>query len=178
MTATARRVVLFALLGVLTGALAAAAIMVGDLEGLPLYLVPGLIFGLAFGPALRQRGLLRSVGAATYAIAAALAHGAAMWTAVSLSEPVHHLLGGGDDPAFVVCGVIAGAVGGGLLAAVMRVLAPIRRWLPLIAAGALLGALLPLALDYDPYGVFPFYMIWQGGYAATLALILPRIEKV
>jgi hypothetical protein len=178
MTATSRSVLVFALLGTVTGALAAAAINIAELEDGALYLVPGLIFGVAFGVALWHRGFLRPVGAGAYALAAALAHGAAMGAATQLSEPVHHLLGGGDDPALVVSGVVAGAIGGGLLAAVTRFLAPIPRWPWLIAAGALLGALMLIALDYDPWGVFPFYMIWQAGYAAALALILPRIEKI
>jgi hypothetical protein len=178
MTAAGKRVALFALLGLATGALAAAAIMLIDLEGWSLHLVPGLIFGLAFGVVLWARGSLLPLGAAAYALAAALAHGAAMSTAVRLSEPIHNFLGGGDDPAFAACGVVAGAVGGGLLGAVTRSLAPIRRWPALAGAGALLGVLLPVALEYDPIGVFIFYMLWQGGYAATLALVLPRIEKI
>ena len=175
---TAQPVVLVGLLGMATGALAAAAIMAVDLEGWSLHLVPGLIFGVAFGAVLWLHGFLWPLRAAAYAFAAALAHGTAMLTAVGLSEPIHNLLGGSDDPGFMLCGVIAGAVGGGLLGGVTRWLTAIRHWLALVGTGALLGALLPVALDYDPVGVFVFYIIWQGGYAAVLALTLPRVETV
>ena len=182
MTELARRVLLFALLGVGSGAAAAAAFERADPQGFFyvffLYVAPGLVFGVIFGAVLWHRRVLAAVRAVIYALTAALAHAAAVVTALQLFEPLRHLLGGGDDPGLIACGVIAGAVGGGLLGVVTLWLAPVRGWALIAATGALLGALLPVAVDVDALGPFIFYMIWQGGYAATLALTLPRIEKV
>lgn len=174
----AQRVTLFALLGVASGAAAALVFELTDPQGVSIYGAPGLVFGVIFAAVLWHRRVLKAVRAVIYALAATLCHAAAVVTALQLVEPLQHLLGGGDKPGLIACGVIAGAVGGGLLAVVTGFLAPIRRGALLAATGALLGALLPIAVDVDALGPFVFYMVWQGGYAAALALSLPRIEKV
>jgi hypothetical protein len=178
MTASAQRVLLFALFGVASGAAAAVVFELTDAGGVLFYTAPGLVFGVIFGAILWRGRIIGPVRATIYGLAAALSHGAAVFTALSIVEPLQHLLGGGDDPGMVASGVLAGAVGGGLLAGATRLLAPIRRWPLLLAAGAVLGGLLPVAVDIDALGPFIFYMLWQGGYAATLTALLPRIEKV
>lgn len=174
----ATKIISFAVLGIATGALGAAAIVfAGDIGGFPFYFVaPGLIFGVVFGTVLWLGRLLGPVRAAIYAVAAALSHAAAIFTALRLVGPLRDHFGLHDLPALIVCGVVAGALGGGLLTAVTRALAPIRPW-PLPAlAGALMGALL-VAIDGGEPGLFAFYMLWQAGYAACLAFTLPRVEK-
>jgi hypothetical protein len=182
MTEAARRALLFAVLGVVSGAAAAMAFELADPQRssyvLFLYVAPGLVFGVIFGAVLWRRRVLAIVRAAIYALAAVLCHAVAVLIAIELVEPLRHLLGRGDNPGLIACGVIAGAVGGGLLGVVTSLLAPVRGGVLLAAAGALLGAFLPIAVDVDALGPFIFYMIWQGGYAATLALILPRLERL
>jgi hypothetical protein len=182
MTELARRVLPSALLGVGSGAAAATAFELADPQSFfyvfLLYVVPGLVFGAIFGAVLWHRRVLAAVRAVIYALAAAFCHAVAVFTAIELVEPLRYLLGGGDNPGLIACGVIAGAVGGGLLGVVTTLLAPVRGWALLAATGALLGVFLPIAVDVDALGPFIFYVIWQGGYAAVLGLILPRIEQV
>jgi hypothetical protein len=181
MTEVARRVLRFALLGVGSGAAAATAFELADPESFfyvfLFYLAPGLVFGVALGPTLWRCRVWRAAGAGFYAIAAALAHGCAMFTAIVLDDRLQRVLNG-HIPVLIVSGVIAGALGASLLGGVTRLLAPVPRWPVLAAPGALLGALLPVAVEGDTPGFFVFYVLWQAGYAATLALILPRIETV
>jgi hypothetical protein len=179
------RVILFAALGAATGA---AAIELTDL--LPSdYLIPepytdiipGLIFGIAFGVVLRRLGFVRTTGAVAFAAASTLSQLTAVTLAVPSFDPTSSILVSvGKVAPTSVTGFIAGAVGGGLLAGATALL--IRRlrwrWPLLIAAGAVLGAFLPVIyLGNDcnnAVGSILFYQIWQGGYAATLAAILPR----
>jgi hypothetical protein len=180
MTEVARRVLRFALLGVGSGAAAATTFELADPQSFFyvffLYVAPGLVFGVIFAAVLWHRRVLAAVRAIIYVPAAAFCHAVAVFTAIELVEPLRHLLGG-DEPGLIACGVIAGAVGGGLLGVVTSLLAPVRGRLLLAATGALLGGFLPIAVDVDALGPFIFYMIWQGGYAATLALVLPRLER-
>jgi hypothetical protein len=180
------KVLAFALLGVATGALAAAAlVLAGHLGDLLYVIVPGLIFGVVFGPALWLGHLIGPGRAVIYAGAAAISHAAAFFAMVRLAWLLHRLFGRSDlftvfadRPALVLSGIVAGALGGGLLGVVTRALAPIRRWPLLGAAGAPLGAFLPIAINGHERGLFGFYMLWQGGYAACSALILPRRETL
>ncbi|MEI9982942.1 MAG: hypothetical protein WDN69_06830 [Aliidongia sp.] len=84
---------------------------------------------------------------------------------------VQPLLGDAELPSEALAGLIGGAVGGGFLGRIAALLLPGLRWHRLMATGAALGLLLPIALDEHraPLGVYLFYMIWQGGYGVALA---------
>lgn len=172
-----RPTVRFAGLGALTGATAAGALVAIDFQWASLYVLPGFVFGLAFGTLLHRQRLLRLGRAALYGIAATLANAAAVLTAMQSLDAVEAIVGG-TRLALAVSGGVAGAVGGGLLAAAAVPPLGIAGWPRLVAAGALLGTLLPLLIEGREIGTFAFYMLWQAGYAAALAATLPRIEAV
>lgn len=167
----------FAGLGALTGAITAAFWIGIGFHWLTLYVVPGLVFGLGFGALLHWQRLLRPGRAALYVAAATAANAAAAFTAMWSLDTVEAIVGSGML-ALALTGVIAGAVGGGLLAA--AVVPPLRmvQGLRLAAAGALLGALLPMLLEGREIGTIAFYMTWHAGYAAALAAMLPRVETI
>jgi len=167
----------FAGLGALTGATIAGVLIAIDFAWASLYVLPGLVFGLAFGALLHRLRLLRPGRAALYVAAATLANAVAVVTAIQSLDMVEAIVGSGRL-GLALSGVIAGAVGGGLLAA--AVVPPLRivQCLLLAAVGAVLGALLPILIGEQELGTFAFYMIWQGGYAAALAATLPRIEAI
>src|SRR5712671_2806568 len=135
----------FAGLGALTGAIAGVLIAI-DFSPTSLYVVPGLVFGLAFGALLHRQRLLRSGRAALYVAAATLANAAAVVTAMQSLDTVEAIVGSGRL-GLALSGVIAGAVGGGLLAGATVLLLRIARWPLLVVAGALLGALLPILVE-------------------------------
>jgi len=167
----------FAGLGALTGAIAGVLIAI-DFNWASLYVLPGLVFGLAFGALLHRQRLLRSGRAALYVAAATLANAAAVVTAMQSLDTVEAIVGSGRL-GLALSGVIAGAVGGGLLAGATVLLLRIARWPLLVVAGALLGALLPILVEGgDVIGTVAFYILWQGGYAAALAASLPRVEAI
>ena len=191
----------FALLGILAGAVAATAcafLRLGELAAIEiggycfgikassssacgtaidgaLYLFPGLVFGIAFGPLLWLSQRLTLPAAAVYAAAAALANAAATFVCISLQNPLADLLPFGNlilDLA--LGGAIAGAAGGGLLGLVHARLDPAARRKAPLAAAAGLGLLTPIVIMADdPVGLYAFYMIWQGGYAAAIAASRP-----
>lgn len=171
------RLLRFAGLGALTGATAAGVLVAVDYQWASLYVLPGLVFGLAFGTLLRRLRLLSLGRAALYCAAATLANAAAVVTAMQSLDTVEAIVGAGRL-ALALSGSIAGAVGGGLLALAMIPPLRIAQWPRLVAAGALLGMALPLLIDGREIGTFAFYLIWQAGYAAALAATLPRIEAV
>jgi hypothetical protein len=75
-------------------------------------------------------------------------------------------------------GVIAGAVGGGLLGAALAAFnSAARRALP-IAVAAGLGVLTPVVIMFDGPGIFAFFIVWQSGYAAAVAACLPRLKEI
>lgn len=164
-------------LGALTGATTAGVLIAIDFAWASLYVLPGLVFGLAFGALLHRLSLLRHGRAALYVAAATMANAAAVFTAIQSLDIVEAIVGTGRL-GLVLSGVIAGAAGGGLLAA--AVVPPLRivQCLLLAAAGGALGALLPILIGAQELGTFAFYVIWQGGYAAALAATLPRIEAI
>jgi len=168
----------FAGLGALTGAIAAGVLIAIDFNWASLYVLPGLVFGLAFGTLLHRQRLLRPGRAALYAAAATLANAAAVVAAMQSLDTVETIVGSGGTPALALSGGIAGAVGGGLLAAAAAPPLRIGQWPRLAAAGALLGALLPILIEGQEISIFAFYMIWQAGYAAALAATLPRREAI
>lgn len=188
-----RTPILGALIGALTGALSASTVYLldvdfpgivifggciglvtsGSCDGLKLgtYLGPGLVFGLVFGFVLRRSGRLGWAGAGGFALASLIANGLAVMIAVNTYQFLHPLLGRAEFAAEALAGLVAGAIGGGVLGRVTAALIPGLRWYRLLAAGAGLGLLLPLALDetLGPPGLYAFYVLWQGGYAAALA---------
>ena len=190
--------IIFAVVGGLTGAIAAAGTLVhiGEVDAIEigryclgvkatassacrgidgaLYVFPGLVFGLVFGPLLYFRRQLGGAGAVAYALAAWVANALAVFVCISALHPVDDLLPF-DNLIFdmAISGVIAGAIGGGLLAATLAVLnSEVKRALP-IAVAAALGMLTPILIMFDNSGVFVFYIAWQGGYAAALGGSLP-----
>jgi hypothetical protein len=56
-------------------------------------------------------------------------------------------------------------------------LLPLARWPLLIAAGAVLGAFLPLGNVEQIHGIWIFYILWQAGYAAALAACLTNSTR-
>lgn len=143
-------------------------VLEGRCQGMPLgfYVGPGLVFGLGFSLAL-----LRGRARLAFGLAAVLANTLAVMTAINAYLALEHLLPNADWLAQALAGLIAGALGGGLLARVAAMLLPGLLWQRLLGAGALLGLLLPIALtdDLAPVGIYIFYALWQGGYGAALA---------
>lgn len=137
--------------------------------------MPGLVSGATFGIVLWHRRLLSAARALIYLAAATFANAAAVFAALFVVDPLTSMIG--EGAAIVVSGIIAGALGGGLLAGVTTLLLPIAGWWLLMAAGSLLGAALPILVDGEDVGAFVFYALWQGGYAAALAASLPRLER-
>jgi hypothetical protein len=171
------RLMRFAGLGAMTGAVAAAVGIGAGFHWLTLYVVPGLVFGLAFATLLDRQRLMRRGRAALYVAAAVLGNAAAVYTAMQVLETVDTVVRGGIV-GLAVSGGIAGAVGGGLLAAAAVPPLRLAHWPLLATAGASLGALLPLLVEGQEAGTVAFYVIWQAGYAAALAVLLPRTEAI
>ena len=190
----------FALVGILTGALAATAcaflrlgepppIVIagycfgvkassispcGTIDG-SLYLFPGLVFGVVFGPRLWHGRRLIASGIALYAGAATFANALAVFVCVSLQYPLDDLLPF-DNPILnlALSGAIAGAIGGGMLGFVHTRLDPRAQSKTPLAVAAGLGLSTPIVImGDDPIGLYAFYMIWHGGYAAALAVSRP-----
>jgi len=135
------------------------------------YLGPGLIFGLIFGIALQRSDRLGRSGAILFALASLLGNTLAVMAAVNIFQLLQPLFDNSELPVDAVTGLIAGAIGGGLLGGAAAALLPGLRWGRLLAAGTALGLLLPLALDEHllrSAGPYVFYALWQGGFAATL----------
>jgi hypothetical protein len=136
-----------------------------------IYLFPGLVFGVVFGPLLHWRRRLSRSGAVLYALVAAVANAVAVMLCVSALHPVDDLLPFDNlilDLA--AAGIIAGAGGGALLSMFLAALDRGNVDRLAIAVAAALGALTPLVIVFDYLGVYAFYMIWQGGYAAAVAI--------
>ena len=133
-----RRLLAFALLGIISGAISATGVIPitpPDNFGLLLiFVLPGLAFGVIIGPALCCGGWLRPGRVPVWVVLATLGHFAAALCVTALTWRLQ------------AAPTIAGATLG-----------------PLVLvqdAGPILGRLV-------------FYVIWQAGYAAALALVLP-----
>src|SRR5216683_2319226 len=98
----------FAGLGALTGAIAGVLIAI-DFNWASLYVLPGLVFGLAFGALLHRQRLLRSGRAALYVAAATLAIAAAVGGGLLAGATVL-LLRIARWPLLVVAGALLGAL--------------------------------------------------------------------
>lgn len=175
------RPTLYAILGAVTGVLAAAGVLylkLGDLPGdwlsVEFYVYPGLIFGLAFAVLFWMEKRLKPVGAIALAFAATVSNALAVAAWTLIDHPVASLLGKEDTGSitFAATGAIAGAVGGGLLGYSAARLLRVAGWPRLLAAGAALGLLLPLVQSQA--GFFAFFILWQAGYAATMATVVTR----
>jgi hypothetical protein len=165
----------FALLGAVTGALTAALLMALDFKENSLYVVPGVVFGIAVAIALWRRWRQPPARAVAYVIAVSLANAAAVFTAISILDEVAKIVGKGASTA--VTGIIAGAVGASLATGATALLIATTRWPWPIVVGAVLGAMLPVFVDGPDAGLFAFYIVWQSGFAAATAAMLPRIER-
>lgn len=168
-------IAVYALLGGIAGALSAVALVAWTHDQLPfaqlIVVAPGLIFGVVIGLALHRGRFLAPAGVAVFLAAAALFHAAAFYAAMFLLGPMERLFGHESPASYAAAGVIAGAIGGGLLARTSAFLMPVMRWPLLAAAGAALGALLPIG-NLPTIGPWVFYILWQAGYAASLAAAL------
>jgi hypothetical protein len=138
------------------------------------YVFPGLLFGVVFAALMRRDEQLGLGGAVIYAAGAAVANALAVFVCLALVDPLSKLLPIDNfEVDMAVAGVVAGVVGSLVLGGVLAVLNPeIGRLWP-IAAGAGLGLLTPLVPNFATVGIFAFYILWQGGYAAALAASLP-----
>lgn len=168
-------IITFAVFGAVSGALSAAILLAIDLKGYSVYIVPGLVFGIAFALALWQRWRLPPPRAIAYAIAVSSANAAAVFAAIFILDDVADIVGKAASTA--VTGVIAGAIGAGLATAATALLIVTTRWPWPIVIGAVLGALLPVFIDGPDGGVFLFYIVWQSGFAGATGATLPPLAK-
>ena len=168
-------VVAFALLGAVTGALTAAILLMLDFKGNSIYIVPGLVFGIAVAIVWWRRWRLAPARAAAYVVAVGLANAAAVFVALFVTDDIGKMVG--KEPGLAITGALAGAVGAGLATGMARRLIAMVHWLWPIAMGAILGAMLQVFVDGEEIGVFVFYMVWQAGFAAATAATLPPLEK-
>jgi len=174
--------VLYAFLGAVTGTLAAVCILHVRLDDLPGFwrssefdLFPGVIFGLVFGSVFWAEGRLKPIGVIAFVLAATISNALAVIAGDAVDRPVAALLGAEDtsDLVFGLSGMIAGALGGGLLGYTSERLLRVSGWWRLMAAGGALGPLLLFGLRSHS-GLYAFYIVWQAGYAATMATMGAR----
>jgi hypothetical protein len=177
------RIIGFALFGGLAGALAASAcgfIRIGEAAVVE---IAGYCFGMkamstsacqAIDGAFYLFPGMTAMAAAVYAAAATVANALAVFVCVSLQHPLDDLLPF-DNPILnlALSGAIAGAIGGGLLAVTHARLDGAVRLRLHIGVASGLGLLAPLVIMSDYLGLYAFYMIWQGGYAAAVAASRP-----
>ncbi len=144
--------------------------VLGACSGLSLMLelLPGLVFGAVFAIVFVRDRRLSPRGGLAFCLGATVAHLVAIKTALTMAD----MLEGKGAVMYAMAGLVGGAVGGGLLALIATRLLAIDRWTRLCVVGAALGLGLPI-VDTGP-GLLVFYALWQAGYAATLAVRLPR----
>lgn len=197
---TARKRLIFALIGAGSGAASAAATFVrlGDVAGpelfgrclamhiggrcsgvdLSLYLFPGIVFGVAFAIRLASCDGVEPFRAAVLAIVSGFANAFAVLVCLALIDPVGNLIGSDSlIPVFSIAGATAGAAGSLVLSTAWMALAGRGSWTRSILAGAACGLLLPVAIMVSG-GMFPFFIAWQAGYAAALASSVNRLAPV
>jgi hypothetical protein len=172
-----RRLLAFALLGIISGAISATGVISitpPDNFGLLLiFVLPGLAFGVIIGPALCCGGWLRPGRVPVWVVLATLGHFAAALCVTALTWRLQAALLLSEQSAILIAATLAGTLGGGILADANRFLIPGAGWITPTIVGATLG---PLVLVHDAgpiLGRLVFYVIWQAGYAAALALVLP-----
>ena len=181
MTANRRNLVVFALLGAVSGAITTGLLFtlpsdwkieIADFLMLsPLTIEAGLVFGVIFGGLLKLRGLADTRTAVLYALASA----ASYFVAVNLALNV----GDGLEDIWLT-GMIAGLAGSACLTAAAAALLPFaRRVRPvalMLVTGCLLGVLLESALADGAtfWHWLALFAPWQAGYAAAFATALPK----
>jgi hypothetical protein len=168
-----RRVIAFALLGMISGTISATGIIPftpPDNFGLLLiFVLPGLVFGLIIGPSLAYGGWLLPKYILVWIIFTTVGHFVAALCVTALTWRLEAALPLSELSAIAIAAALAGALGGGILAGGNRLLVPDAGWIaPIIVADAL-G---PLVLLHDAgpvLGRLMFSVIWQAGHAAALA---------
>jgi len=175
-------------LGMISGAAAWGLIMLSDGADLSrikggeqigifeVRVLPGLIFGLVIGFLWHRRGMISRWGVLGYAVASAVAHFVAFEFALHTFD---QWPGISENLALALSSIIAGFIGCCLLGTAVFFLlrVPLRSALGVpVLVGAALGVLLPLInLNDDRMGLgwLFFYVLWQGGYAASSVRLVP-----
>jgi hypothetical protein len=172
------RYIAFALLGMSSGAISATGVIPftppDNIGLLLIFVLPGLAFGLTIGPSLAYGGWLLPKHIFVWIIFATLGHFVAAICVTALTWRLQAALPLSETSAIAIAATLAGALGGGILAAANRILVPGAAWIAPTIVGGLLG---PVVLMHDAgpiLGRLIFYMIWQGSYAAALAVGLPK----
>ena len=180
MTDRRRDLLLFAALGVISGAITTGALFalpqdwrfkIGNFLILsPASILAGLVFGIIFGAFLKYRGLADVRTVVLYALA----------STASYFVAVHLLVHGAYSTEDIwKIGMFCGLAGSACLTAAAVALLPFARRVEPIAlmliAGCLLGALLDFALadGWNFWRSLVFFALWQAGYAAAFATALP-----
>ena len=134
------------------------------------YLFPGLIFGVLFAAAQLWRGLFDARRVVTFALVSGVGNAVAtllcigLFSWLSLALNIDFL-----DLPLALGGAIAGAAGSAIVIGAMRFLAIETRPVAPIVIGTALGLLVPLVTEFHVAGDLAFYIVWQGGFAASLA---------
>ena len=177
-----RRAITFALLGAISGTMSTAGIIPfappNDFGLLAMFVLPGFAFGVIIGLALAYFGWLSPVRVLAWVVFATLGHFAAALCVTALTWRLQAALPLKDESAILIAAALGGGLGGGMLAVANQLLVPGSHWIGPTIVGAILG---PLVLLHDAgpvLGRLLFYMIWQGGYAAALAMALPASRRV
>jgi hypothetical protein len=176
-----RRLIAFALLGMISGAISATGIVAfappGDVALLLIFFLPGLAFGLIVGSTLVYGGWLASKRLPAWIVFATLGHFAAALCIMALTWRLEAALPITEGSATLIAAAAAGTTGGALLAGANRLLVPGTSWIAPTIVGGVLGPLVMLH-DLGPFlGRLMFYLIWQAGYAAALAAALPVPQR-
>src|SRR5262249_22639005 len=157
------RVLFFTVVGLITGAFSAVmnglfAHAHGDAGLWALHFWPGAIFGALFALVLVRRRRVSPPRAVAWFACSTLAYTIATFGVLILVRRLEDLLAMHEAPAIALSGVVAGTLGGGLLAGATRLLIPDTRWLIPTAVGAILGLALVLLDEPMSVGTFAFYM--------------------
>lgn len=176
-----RWAITFALLGIISGTISAVGIIPfappNDFGLLAMFLLPGFVFGVVVGLALTYFRWLSAKRVPAWVVFATLGHFAAALCVTGMTWRLQAALPLKEQSAIMIASAFGGAVGGGMLAAANRFLVAGARWIAPTIVGAVLG---PLVLLHDAgpvLGRLLFYMIWQGGYAAALAVAFPTSQR-
>ncbi|MGE0151871.1 MAG: hypothetical protein AB7R90_04585 [Reyranellaceae bacterium] len=127
----------------------------------------GIFYGVIVGAALRRPLALSGIKWLALITAAALSYYAALNVAIALYDRQ-------NDTMSALAGGAAGAAGALLLGLATALLSPLARRMPFfattIAAGLLVGLLLPFGINADSLAMWTaFFALWQGAYAGAAA---------
>jgi hypothetical protein len=131
------------------------------LEFGPISIYPGFVFGLIIGVLLRRRSKVDGLRQVGYVLAAVLAYFSAVQIAYHVEVAV-------KDETLIIAGICGGLAGSFLLGLMTVLLVRVSGWSVLtlpVLVGGMAGATL---LFVDSV----FFPLWQGAYAASLALML------